>query len=261
MTAGGMTVRDVLWLRYRTGTWHAWRRGAGASVCGRLNVEDLRRHPATATGVAVPRGHGRTPCAACAARLSIRLTAPGGPPDVAAWERLVRTRARRAHVTPRDADVRGFAEVLAQVGKPGDAEAVQVFEAVAAVVMRPVRKTRRGQQYTVYPGFREALAKIPRGDPGRVRHVALAIESWRRITGRDPAAERCRPDVVVETALAVPNPEAYVRHLAARGLDALAAVYHPNTLRRARGELRGMFWDGARGGDDDPLRGVEVVRD
>jgi hypothetical protein len=131
---------------------------------------------------------------------------------------------------------------LADVGTPSDPEAVAVYEQLRTLLLTPRFRRRNGRSTLQITHLREALDALP-PDAAVLRQVAETMRLWQKITGRSVKQDRFQADRVIKTMLEVPEPEAYIRHLDAQGLPHFAAMFHPNTLERARKApaLRGVF--------------------
>lgn len=154
----------------------------------------------------------------------------------------------------QDDQVYLLAGLLALCGPPGDREAQIIFRNLSDFLFHMRRPT------TARIG--EALKAIP-PDPEKIRRVARALQTWRDITGMDMTRQKYRAPEVIMVTLEIPDPVPYVRHLKDRGLTALNAVYHPNTLRRAKRELRGLFsgTDGTDGYWDRTRDQLDIISD
>lgn len=241
---------DIQWLLTSNGKWHGWPNGGRASLCGRVNVEHLRASPATAIATAVPSDG--TPCGTCAKKSGYVPPAENGlratvDPVVGEWVGYLRRHLRHVHIQTSEATIAELATRLAEIGPPTVEEAREVFEQVRVLLLTPVstrRKGRGGRGMTVMtlPYLKDTLDKLPPRE-GVLKQLAATMRMWRNITRRDPTQDKFRPDRVIETMLQVPSPEQYITHLNSRGLYHLAAMFHPNTLERAKKEtaLRGTF--------------------
>jgi hypothetical protein len=253
------------WLQLQSRTWHAWKQGDPGSVCGVVSVEHIRTNPARAVADRPPppdTWDTDPVCLSCIKRLGWTM---GKTAEEIAdlWVSKIKMNARRARTKIKLEDAEDFADLLARVGPPGTAAADAIFNEVASVLLRPVRSSARGQAWSTFPRFREAVALIP---PSRekLEHLAATIRAWRQITGRLPDRDKFNTERVIQTMLQVPEPEAYVKRLAEQGMTPLGVVFHPNTLDGARRDpgLRGIFWRerSQHREDDDLLDGIEVDR-
>lgn len=242
-----MGTVKYLWLDSGTGKWHAWPKGARHTLCGRVNVEHLRTHPAAAITALAPAPEASV-CAVCGKKSGHVAQVVAVPDGVTrAWIGFLKRYLLRAHITLADDTVRLLAERLADVGSPDDQDARDVFDQVRSVLLRPMRissKRRDGRAVTLHtiPHLKEALNALP-PKTGALQKVATAMRCWRAITRRDPSGEKFSVQRVVETMLQVPSVEQYITHLNGEGLPNLAAMFHPNTLARAKRDtaLRGLF--------------------
>jgi hypothetical protein len=232
------------------GRWHAWFPRARASACGRVNVEDLRAAPARRIADTLPPEAQADACATCLKLARNGRNGAALPPGGAgAWLGYVRAHLRRVHATAGEADLRAVAEAMAEVGPPDDPAARDAFAQVRTLLLTPVvtrtrDKAGRARRVAVIHGLHAALALLPPRS-GRLAAVVAAMRCWRAITKRaDPG--HFKPAQVLDVMLQVPDAEAYVRHLAGRGFEALGVVFHPNVLARAKVDpaLRGMFGTG-----------------
>lgn len=227
-----------------TRRWHAWPRGGRRSLCGTVTVEHLRDHPASSI-VQAPPADGDF-CQSCRKKAGVLAESVGTGP-IAEWSGHLRRHLTRVRARAADATIQELSELLAEVGSPDSQEAREVFDQVRVLLLTPMRRTARAANgrtltFVTLPYLKDTIAKLP-PRVGALAKIATALRCWRTITHRDPTADRFRPDRVVEVMLQLPTPEPYIQHLVSRGLPHLAAMFHPNTLERAKKEtaLRGLF--------------------
>lgn len=239
---------DAQWVLMSTGKWHAWPKGGRKTMCGRVNAEHLRDRPAVRI-IKEPPAISEDRCASCAKAVLGPAALPADVSETAAaWVGHLRRHLTRARIKAADAVVQALAERLGEVGGPDDDAAREVFEQVKGLLLRPhFLRTRgaAGKERTIstLPHLKDALTKLP-PNTGALQQVAVTLRLWRSITNRDPHADRFKADQVIDTILKLPpNPEAYIRRLSEKGLPHLAAMFHPNTLERAKHDtaLRGLF--------------------
>ncbi len=239
------------WVLTASGKWHAWPQSGRSTLCGRVNAEHLRsnpaleiRHQAPADGV-----HCRTCTRKSGGVIRTTTAVPSLDATGAEWVGLLRRHLARTHLNVPDRHLEALARRLNEVGPVTATEAQDVFAQVCALFLTPsvFRGARRADGRAAksvrgLPHLKGALALIPTTN-GALTTLAGIVRIWREVTRRDPANERFNAERVIETMLQVPNAEAYIRHLHARELSHLAAMFHPNTLERARKDpaLRGMF--------------------
>lgn len=242
-------MRDCYWVRVHARVWHAWPKGGRRSLCGRLNVEHLREASAAALQLQSSRpSMDQQLCATCGKKSGATIAAPTAPNEIAAaWRLHLGLYLQRAHVRTSSAVVALLADRLAEIGPPTDAEAQAIFNQVRCLLLRPLtqRRARRDGRATTtrtLPHVKAALEAIP-ARHGALRDIATTVRTWHEITQRPIEVESFHPVRVVTTMVQVPAPAPYIRHLVSRGLVALAVVFHPNTLERARKDpaLRGLF--------------------
>ena len=242
-----MSNKSLRWLESAQHKWHAWPIGGRKSLCSTLTVEDLRTSPALRISEA-PAADGVL-CSTCRRKAGV-VTPSTVSGITAAWLGLLRRHLLRIHVRVAEATLIELAARLAEVGNPGEQAAREVFSQVQVLMLNPLRSpsgrhSRTGRALTVVtiPYLKEAIAKLP-PKTGALTQVAATLRLWRHLTNRDPRTDRGRPDRIVEVMLQLPTqPESYIRHLMNRGLPNLSAMFHPNTLARAKKEtaLRGLF--------------------
>jgi len=130
-----------------------------------------------------------------------------------------------------------LANILATTadGPPGSDRGAALWRIAAPLLLLPWWK-RRGS-------FAAAVRILFQECDGGLAKVLHAATVWQKTTNRRFEDDLYKTDRVLEVMLQVPDPEPYVRHLKSRGLEHLAAVFHPNTLARAKTEagLRGVF--------------------
>lgn len=233
------------WVLHRSGNWHAWPPRGLRSMCGTVTLDDLRVTPAQRIANTLP--NGATLCGSCSRRLGPLAPATcvaGVSSSVGEWLGFLRRHLKRAGVDLARRDEIDLAERLTTLGPPSSAEARAAFDYIRELLLTPRYNRRAGGRVTQkVTRLRETLALLP-PDPQALAHVVAAMRAWRQITGRAvERATRFRPDTVVATMLEIPAPEAYIRHLHAKGLTELAMIFHPNTLARHKGDasLRGLF--------------------
>lgn len=239
------------WILRLNNTWHCWPTRGRSTYCGRINVEHLRVTPAVAITDA-PALDGKI-CTACARKSGyVSPAATCADASTGAWIGVISRHLIHVNVRVAADSVGELARRIAEVGSPGDAEARELFERIRPVLLRPVwvkKKYLSGKERSTasVPHLKESLALLP-PEPGALRKVAAAITAWQQVTRRDPMVEKYNLARVIGAMLSVPDPTLYVTHLHGRGLPTLAAMFHPNTLERARREtaLRGMFAGGSQ---------------
>lgn len=238
------------WILTHSNKWHAWPQGGRSTICGRVNIEHLRQSPAIKIGGEPVQGEGAV-CTTCGRKTRYAPPAAQSVADAnaALWLGHLRRHVTRVHVRAAKGTLEALAARLSLVGSPDTPEGLEVFEQVRVLLLTPVAqrtaRLRRDGNHTVImtlPHLKAALKALP---PTRdaILHVTRALRSYRNITHRDPTADRFKADRVIETMLQIPAPDQYITHLNERGLPYLAAMFHPNTLDRAKKEpaLRGLF--------------------
>lgn len=241
-----MIATTVHWILYPAKKrWHAWRHGERESVCGTLTASHLRER--AATSVLESLDDGMLPCGTC--KRIVDMGSQAGSP-AAAWLGFISRHLKHKHCTAPRQDLEAVAALLVETGPPDDPHALELFEQVKALLLTPMRvRAGNGKEYMRLVGLRDALALLaPRS--GSLAAVAAIFRCWRNVMGRqDPG--RFRPDRVIEVMLQVPEPEAYLKHMKARGLEPLGVAFHQNVLARAKKEpaLRGLF-----GGSTDYMK-------
>lgn len=241
-----MSAPVVHWLLYPgKKRWHAWLHGDQESACGTLTAAHLQERPAS--NVVEQLADGQLPCGTC--KRLVEMGSQAGPP-AAAWLGFIVRHLKRKHCTAPRQDLEAVAALLVETGPPDDPAALELFEQVKSLLLTPMRvRAGNGKEYQRLVGLRDALAQLaPRS--GSLAAVAAIYRCWRNVMGRqDPG--HFRPDRVIEVMLQVPEPEAYLKHMKARGLEPLGVAFHPNVLARAKKEpaLRGLF-----GGSTDYMK-------
>jgi len=184
------------------------------------------------------------------------------PPITAAWMGLIRRHLTTTHSQLPLPDVQLLAERLTLLGSPDNPDVQAVYRQIQTLLLTPmyVRRTTGGGTRRI-THLRDALEKIP-PDAQSLTHLATTMAIYRRVTGRALSRDKFRRDRVVETMLAIPDPEAYITRLHDQGLSNIAAMFHPNTLehRKKDPSLRGVFHDGMDDYDQD-VGPVRVIRD
>ena len=256
------------WIRHQNQKWHAWPHGGHRTLCGRVTTSTLLAGEAEHLEIRAaldPKLYAAQ-CAGC--RRKARTTRTMNPDAaIAAWEGYIRLYLNRVRAQmPGPEDITVLATRLAEVGTPDDPTARNVWEQIQILLLmpRPIRrKDSLGRTRTtmVVAHLHEALEKVPPAT-GALQQVAAAFQMWRTVTGRDPSQDRFRADRVIDVMRQIPDVEPYLRHLHGRGLAHLAAVFHPNTLARAKREsvLRGTF-SGAKDYWDATLNQLTIVEE
>lgn len=226
----------IHWVLNGTGKWHAWPNGGRRTYCGRLTMEHLRLHSATQISADIPTGKL---CTSCVKKSGVLIE-----PTTAAWVEVLRHYLRRSRIKVDNNSIEQLAALLAEEGSPDEVAAREVFEEVQQLLLKPTWSGNHRHLSATYslPHLKEALTKLPL-NTGALTRVATTVRAWRTITNRKLNTENFRSERVIEIMLQIPSPEPYIRHLNARGLPHLAAMFHPNTLERAKKEptLRGLF--------------------
>lgn len=239
------------WIQHAsTGRWHAWPVGGRETLCGRINVEHLRQHPAAQIKSVVDPEEQR--CVRCSSKAGLGARAIKDLDTIQAmWVGTLRRHLKARRIKLGDPCLVSLAKLLAEVGPPGTAEAQAVFDQVEWVLLRPTWKKQQTfanimpthtRYYAILPHLKDALDKIPPNTKALAR-IADTVRQWREITRCDPALAKFHSDRVVETILQVQSPEPYIRYFQSRGHPELAFIFHPNTLQRAQKDpaLRGLF--------------------
>jgi hypothetical protein len=138
-----------------------------------------------------------------------------------------------------DVTIEKLAVLLAEVGPPGAFESTAVYDQVQLLLLKPSWSRNK---IASLPHLKAALELLP-PKTGALQRVADTVRAYRNITHRNLNTDNFHADRVVEVLLQIPTPEPYIRHLNSRGLTHLAAMFHPNTLERAKKDptLRGLF--------------------
>lgn len=234
------------WLLTHTGRWHAWPARAPSTLCGTLNIEDLRRHPAREIVPGLEPQHRATACRSCLRQCEEASPAPSGGDDATAeWLGYLRLHAKRMHVVSAGRALEDLASMLGGAGRPTDKAAQELYDSIRILMLTPMRVGRVRR----FHRMREALDLL-RAEPDGLIRIGAAMLCWRTVVlngGVPPREMRWRPDAVIKSMLQVPNPEPYVRHCAAKGLQALGVMWHPNVVARAKRDasLRGVFNGGS----------------
>lgn len=269
-------MQNLKYLLRHTGKWHAWPRGGTRTLCGTVTLDDLRITPAKRIQQEPPVGEPF--CKSCHRRLGpgaqAALATPSGrtkhlTPTALVWLGLVRRHLALVRVHVREADELALAQRLALVGPPEDPQAASVYEHLRALLLTPRLHLKRDARTTrKIPHLHEALEMLP-PDAKALAHVAESMRLWRHITGdmqntKTTTSARFQPDVVIQTMLQITNPEPYIRALHAKGLSPLGAMFHPNTLARAKQRdpsLRGAFHKDSAAYWEQTQKQLHVVKD
>ncbi len=242
----------IYWILRHTGKWHAWERGANKSLCGTITEYDLRMYPAKDIyrEAALPAGHVR--CMRCTnkmtpTQIAACLVHENNSPEVNDWIGLIRRHLAHKRVSLAKQKVVALAQRLAKIGTPQEPKARIAYERIKALLLTPrFRRVNSGsysRNLRVLPEVAQVIELLPLEDEQAMQKVVTTLTLWQKITKRNVAHDNGRPAQIVKTILDVQQPEAYIEHLAGRGIDHLAAVFHPNTFNRAKKEtsLRGAF--------------------
>ena len=110
---------------------------------------------------------------------------------------------------------------------------------------------KRDQTYNTLRGFLlSSPIRIPRlpaaleflsSEPARIWEIIEALNYFSAVTGASIRDGKFKPDLIIRTMLLVPDHKIYIDHLFQRGFTSLGGMYHSNTLKRAKTELRGLF--------------------
>lgn len=241
------------WILTARGTWHAWNATTQRSVCGAVNTEDLRRTPVRQIAAQAPAivGAGVRVCRVCAPTDAAggKLLFAALPAAAVPWDQAVSRYCAQGRMTVAVGVRHALAVRLAEAApSAGSVRGRQVFAVVRDLLLRPrnVAWTQGGRrrQHACLPYLAAAVAALPLGVQA-VARVVDTVQMWQAITGLQVANERYRAETVIQTMLQVPDTEkeTYMRQLHGRGLSALALMFHPATLERARRDtaLHGAF--------------------
>lgn len=262
-----MALAWILTRKGRYGKWHAWPHGARHSLCGRVTVETLRTKPAAEIATEAPSAEDARLCVTCASRSKHLPQLSHPDPCVRAWVYQLRMYLRHHHMTIAAPTLTLLAERLAELGLPETAEASAAFQELQSFLLRPqyqavAAKHAGTRRVATLPHLKDAISKLP-AQQAALSRIAHVLRLYKLITQRDIALDRYRVDRVTETMLQIPQPEPYIRHLHSRSLSHLAAMFHPNTLERAKRDtaLRGVFSSGSSTYWDRTSSQINVVTD
>lgn len=229
------------WILSNAETWHAWKQHHHATVCGRIDVDHLRKYPARKISQDLPVN--QNVCTSCLRKTGAAISSAG--PVAAQWIALIKRHQKHIHARVHEKLIVEMSERLTEIGSPSSLEGQEAFDYVKLVFIRPLydRKTNslgHTKSYATFPYLKDALAKLT---PGSFQRIITALRYWRNTTNGDLSRARFRPDNIVEAILTLPAPEPYIRHMHAQGLSSFALIFHPNTIERARKDtaLRGLF--------------------
>lgn len=246
------------WLQHRNDRWHAWALGARSTACGRINLEHLRAHPAKSI-VRSPSVDGLW-CAACAKKAQMFRSVERDV-TVSRWLAHLRLDLTRSHIRVAEKTLVSLAGFLARLGPPDEAAAVQVWNDARPVLFAVSYTKRAARTVATVPHLAEVLKYLDVSGQG-VARIAEGVRTWREVTGRAIGTDRFHAVRVVQVMHQVPAVRPYLEHLKKRGLVHFAAVFHPNTLERARKDasLRGTF-SGANTYWDNTTQDLHIVLD
>ncbi len=147
---------------------------------------------------------------------------------------------RSVHAEKRQQELATLADLLSTIGEPDDPKAQVIYEQMRFLFLTPFRVGSNGKSFVTLPALAESLPMLQQ--PNALLKISTALLAWRSVTGQKTTG-RCDVAQVVAIMLSVPDPMAYVQHLKSRGIEALAAMFHPNTFARAKRDtaLRGVF--------------------
>lgn len=259
-------MHGIKWIQNQNHTWHAWPLRGQSTYCGRIDTHHLRRFPAAAI-TDLPDADGRI-CKACGREARyVKPPMIGGDAIAAAWTGLISRHLTHSRIKVSEHSVSMLAVKLAEIGSPSEPEARELFTQLQVILLKPtwIRKTNalgRTTQAPTLPGLKESLEAIG-NTPGALRTVAQALSAWQAATGRDLHTEKFNAARVMGTMLQIPDPARYVAHLlTSRLVPTLAAMFHPNTLERAKRDtaLRGMFAGSSQYWDSTSSQ-LHIIRD
>lgn len=176
------------------------------------------------------------------------------PPAVRTWVVLLARnfQAKRCAV-PKDGTLEKLAGALVLVSSdPEDEEARKVYWSLCALFAKTERQARWSQATALIPADRERILRIS-------ECVRVFQDEFRGISF---SRARINLETTIRVMLEIPDARAYVRHCKEGGLNYPGAVFHPNTLRRAKQSLRGVFGYGDQSKKREEIRRkVRVVED
>lgn len=133
------------------------------------------------------------------------------------------------HLSIAEPEIHLLAGFLALTGLPGDDDTRKVFYALKGLLLQPRRLPRLSQSLQALPADRKKLL-----------HLAEVCRAYGELVG-GLSTGNVRVDRVIGVMLEIPDGWAYVRKLKEAGFYHLGGIFHPNTLKRARREMRGLF--------------------
>lgn len=133
-----------------------------------------------------------------------------------------------------------LAGLVALVGGPGSAEALQAHNTISCLFFPPKQVKRKDQDLRISRWARAVEAIPPTAEA--LALLTLHVRTYDTIV-RDNQLKmgNYKLDQVIACMIAVPAPEVYVKHVTAGGLTHPGVLYHPNTLEAARQQLPGAL--------------------
>lgn len=214
------------------------------SHCGRVLRQQLAEKPVKQIADS-PADEGNL-CASCVRKTGYVRASIGADPIHAAWIGFINRYLKHSHIKIDDTAVELLAAKLRDVGPPELRAALDLFDGVKVLLLRPTRDVKaydsgKTRSSNTLPQLRKAVLAMK--EPGDLQKVIGVLRTWEQVTGRNPFLERFNSERVVTVMLQVPDAAAYIKHLSDRGLPTLASIFHPNTFDRAKRDtaLRGLF--------------------
>ncbi len=170
-----------------------------------------------------------------------------GSPDVRKWVVTLRRKVKHDRLKVAEQDIFHLAGLICLLRNESDRH--DTFWTLHGFLLSKQR----------IPRLRSSLEFLP-SEPGELWRVIEALRYFSTVTGASVSAGNLKPDLILRTMSQVPNHKTYIDHLFQRGFTSLGGIYHTNTLKRTKTELRGLF-----GGSSDylanPQDNLNIIND
>lgn len=157
-------------------------------------------------------------------------------PPVVEWKQKLGYLRSQIQLKIKDEELTLLCGFMAIVGLPGEEDSRRFFYAIKGLLLQQGRESRLPKVLRLLPPDRKKLLRF-----------ADVAKAYGDIVG--PLSDgKIQVDRVVKVMLEIPDGRPYIQRLYNTGFYHLGAIFHPNTLERARRDMRGLF-SGSEGED------------
>lgn len=156
-------------------------------------------------------------------------------PPVVRWVRHIERGFEAEYMQPpRRGVLQKMAGLIAIVGQPDDDVARQTYHAFISVFANRKRRNKWYKTVDLIPADRQRILRI-------TNCVKEYIQQIQKNTDVELTNANFKLDKVVKVMLEIPEAAPYIDWCRDEGIYHPGAIFHKNTLKRAKNELQGVF--------------------